>query len=72
MKKNSARITLVPEPNNKFDKNAVRVEFGGRHVGYIPKDKKLPKHTRPRVFKAGMKPQPHVWLTIFVDKDEGA
>lgn len=29
---------LVPEPDNAFDPNAVRVEIGGRLVGYLPRD----------------------------------
>lgn len=31
-------LTLVAEPTNKFDPNAIKVfEPGGEHVGYIPK-----------------------------------
>ena len=30
---------LVPEPSNKFDRNAVAVEVGGRKVGYIPAER---------------------------------
>lgn len=29
---------LVPEPTNRFDRNAVRVEVFGRLVGYIPRE----------------------------------
>ncbi len=29
--------TLVREPQNPFDANAVAVWIGGRHVGYVPK-----------------------------------
>jgi hypothetical protein len=29
---------LVPEPTNKFDRRAIRVEIDGMTVGYIPKD----------------------------------
>lgn len=28
--------TLVREPDNKFDKNAIQVWIGGQHVGYLP------------------------------------
>lgn len=30
-------VTLVREPTNKFDANAVMVWADGKHVGYIPK-----------------------------------
>lgn len=30
-------LTLVPEPSNKFDPNAVKIEFLGAMLGYIPK-----------------------------------
>lgn len=30
-------ITLVREPDNQFDRNAVQVWARGRHVGYVPK-----------------------------------
>ncbi len=29
---------LVPEPNNRFDRNAVKVVIRGEHVGYVPAD----------------------------------
>ena len=29
-------VTLVREPDNKFDPNAVMVWIDGKHVGYIP------------------------------------
>jgi hypothetical protein len=29
---------LVPEPKNKYDRNAIRVEIDGVKVGYIPKE----------------------------------
>lgn len=30
--------TLVPEPENKYDRNAVRVDVEGRTVGYLPRE----------------------------------
>jgi HIRAN domain len=35
-------VTLVREPENKFDKNAVAVWIDGVHVGYIPKNQNAP------------------------------
>ena len=34
-------VELVPEPDNKYDPNAVKVVVGGHHIGYIPKEKCL-------------------------------
>lgn len=34
----SVQATLVPEPSNKYDRNAVKVEVGGRTVGYLPRE----------------------------------
>jgi hypothetical protein len=34
-------VTLVREPNNEHDKNAVAVWFDGQRVGYIPKKQNL-------------------------------
>lgn len=30
-------VSLVPEPDNKYDPNAIRIEVGGILIGYIPK-----------------------------------
>jgi hypothetical protein len=32
------RLALVPEPENIYDRYAVRLEFDGNHVGYIPRE----------------------------------
>lgn len=34
-------LELIPEPDNKYDSNAVKVVVGGHHIGYIPKEKCL-------------------------------
>ncbi len=31
-------VMLIPEPNNRVDKNAIRVLFDGSFVGYIPSE----------------------------------
>lgn len=31
-------VTLVPEPTNKFDPNAVMVQYEGAHLTYLPKE----------------------------------
>lgn len=33
-----APLTLVREPDNKYDRNAIQVWANGRHVGFISKD----------------------------------
>ena len=39
-------VSLVPEPDNKYDHNAIRIEVGGILIGYIPKRecKKIREH----------------------------
>lgn len=32
------QATLVPEPENRYDSSAVRVDVGGRTVGYLPRE----------------------------------
>jgi len=29
-------ITLIPEPDNSFDSDAIKVENSGWHIGYVP------------------------------------
>jgi HIRAN domain len=36
--RHEATAHLVPEPENAYDPNAVRVEIGGEKVGYVPRD----------------------------------
>ena len=31
-------VDLVPEPNNQYDKNAVRIDVDGLTIGYIPRE----------------------------------
>jgi hypothetical protein len=35
--KRGAHLELRREADNKYDRNAVGVYFGGRHLGYVPK-----------------------------------
>ena len=30
-------LELITEPTNKYDSNAVRIEWGGTMIGYVPK-----------------------------------
>lgn len=34
----TVKVDLVPEPTNPYDKNAIRVEYNGHHVGYVAKE----------------------------------
>ena len=38
-------VELVPEPDNPYDANAVRVLLQGQKVGYVPKSDSLPIST---------------------------
>jgi hypothetical protein len=31
------RLTLVPEPDNKYDSKAIKIMKGDLHIGYVPK-----------------------------------
>jgi len=35
-------LALVPEPGNPHDANAIRVEAGGRQIGYVPRSENGP------------------------------
>lgn len=58
------RVEFVPEPDNAYDKDAVKVHVDGEHVGYVPRGTSRPKAAR--LVKMGSEPVPHVWL--FVEK----
>ena len=36
--RHEAEAHLIPEPENEYDPNAVRVEIDGLKVGYLPRD----------------------------------
>ena len=36
--RHEAEAHLIPEPENEYDPNAVRVEIDGHKVGYLPRD----------------------------------
>lgn len=40
----SCRATLMPEPGNPHDKNAVAVQIGGSTVGYLPRSDAVAFH----------------------------
>ena len=50
---------LVAEPDNPEDSDAVRVELGGQHVGYVPRNASVPCDARVHVLKWGVD-CPHV------------
>lgn len=56
--------TLVAEPTNKHDPNAIKIiSFDGRHLGFIPAD----ETTAVREFLSGTLPHP---CRVHVDEDE--
>ena len=57
-------VQLVKEPDNRYDKNAIKVEVSGQHVGYVPKGKQLSPDARVNVCKVGLEPNPYVWLAV--------
>lgn len=39
------RVDLVPETNNAYDENAIKVLFNGKYVGYVPEEE-IPRMQR--------------------------
>jgi hypothetical protein len=62
-KMTSSTAILVPEPDNKHDPNAIRVEVGGQHVGYVPRGASVSPQHAP-VMKWGVDP-PFVWIAVY-------
>ena len=36
--KPNTKLTLIREPNNSYDKNAIKIYATGKHIGYIKSD----------------------------------
>ena len=53
---------LIPEPDNDYDRSAVRVELDGVHVGYIPRGMTV-SGTAAHVVKCVTDP-PHVLIAV--------
>ena len=60
---NDKSVSLLPEPDNKFDKNAVKVQIGAQHVGYVPRGSKLSLSPKGHVLKWSSSP-PQVLLAV--------
>jgi hypothetical protein len=60
-------VAFVPEPENKFDPMAMRVEVGGSFVGYVPRTKRVSPDAKAHVLKAGTEGEAHVWLWVTDD-----
>jgi hypothetical protein len=57
-------VSIVPEPDNPHDPNALRIEVGGAHVGYVPRGKPISPDAKVNLLKWGVEPTPHVWLAV--------
>ena len=70
-------LTLVREPDNAFDRNAVRVEWRGRKLGYVPRRENAAlawaldrgETVRARVSRCEWHPNParRIAFEVFVD-----
>ena len=60
--RSAGTCALVPEPTNEYDPNAVRVEVGGSHVGYVPRGVRV--EGEPHVLSISAE-RPHVWLAVY-------
>lgn len=75
--RNGDELTLVREPDNAFDPNAVRVEWHGRKLGYVPRRDNAAlawamdrgETLRARVSKAEWHPNParRIAFQVFVE-----
>jgi len=60
--KDVGSFAMVREPDNKHDPNAIRVELGGKYLGYIPRD--MAKILAPKM-DSGRK-----FIAMFVNRNE--
>ena len=58
----SMSASLEAEPSNKYDKLAVKLLVGGRHIGYVPRSKRIRRDASIGICKMGMLPKPHCVL----------
>jgi len=71
------RLELVREPDNPHDPNAVRVEWRGRRLGYVPRrensalawamDRGEPVSARISILRAHRNPRQRVEFEVFVE-----
>ena len=71
------RLDLVREPDNPHDPNAVRVEWRGRRLGYVPRrensalawamDRGEPVSARISILRAHRNPRQRVQFEVFVE-----
>jgi hypothetical protein len=71
------RLDLVREPDNRHDPNAVRVDWRGRQLGYVPRrensalawamDRGEPVSARISTLRAHRNPRQRVEFEVFVD-----
>ena len=71
------RLDLIREPDNPHDPNAVRVEWRGRRLGYVPRrenaalawamDRGEPVSARISILRAHRNPRQRVKFEVFVE-----
>ena len=61
--KGDETVSLVPEPTNRHDTHAVKIEIGSFHVGYVPRGKKVSPNAKGHVLKWSHSP-PSVILGV--------
>lgn len=55
-------FALVREPDNPHDQNAIRVEIGGKYLGYVPRD--IAQNLAPEMDKGKR------FIALFVSRNE--
>lgn len=71
------RLDLVREPNNPYDANAVRVEWRGKKLGYVPRrqnaalawamDRGEPVSARVSRLREHRNPQERIQFEVFLE-----
>lgn len=49
------KLTLIPEPSNRFDKNAVMIKYNDVILGYVPAAKNGPAKEVSKILLSGIK-----------------
>ncbi len=58
-------LSLVPEPENRYDHNAVMVAFEGKKLGYLPRSEN--RHVA-KILNAGHKPYVALIQSLYSEK----
>jgi len=67
LREGAGTASLEAEPQNRYDKHAIKVCLGGKHVGYVPASmaaQMCAPSLTPYVCSIAGGSTPHVWLVV--------